>query len=134
MRTHTGDEIPPFVRTAGLMEWNRYAAVNDEFVPFHMDDEAGRAQGLPGAIGMGNLQVAYLHNLLRTWIGPNGRILAFACQHRAFNRKGDVLTCRGRVTAIRDEGGEQVVDLDIWVENDRGETLSPGKATVALPA
>ena len=58
-----GTELPPLVRTTGFHNWNRYAAVNDEFVPIHMDDEAGRAQGFPGAFGMGNLMWSYLHNL-----------------------------------------------------------------------
>jgi len=40
-----------------------------------MDDEAGRAAGHPTAIGMGNLQWAYLHNLLRGWLGGRGRIV-----------------------------------------------------------
>src|SRR5881398_3196658 len=34
-----GTELPVFVRTTGFHNWNRYAAVNDEFVPIHMDDE-----------------------------------------------------------------------------------------------
>ena len=38
-----GEEIPAFVRQTGFDNWNRYAAVNDEFVPIHMDDEAGQA-------------------------------------------------------------------------------------------
>ena len=58
-----GTELPPFVRTTGFHNWNRYAAVNDEFVPIHMDDEAGRAQGFAGAFGMGNLMWSYLHSL-----------------------------------------------------------------------
>ena len=37
-----GFEIPTFERTTDFMHWNRYAAVNDEFVYIHMDDEAGR--------------------------------------------------------------------------------------------
>ena len=36
-----GDQLTEWTRTTGFMEWNRYAAVNDEFVPFHMEDEAG---------------------------------------------------------------------------------------------
>ena len=35
-----GDEIPTFERFADFPAWNRYAAVNDEFVPIHMDDDA----------------------------------------------------------------------------------------------
>ena len=37
---------------------------HEEFVPIHMDDDAGRRAGNPGAFGMGNLQIAYLHALL----------------------------------------------------------------------
>ncbi len=60
-----GTEIPVFQRATGLQNWNRYAAVNDEFVDIHMDDEAGRAAGFPTAFGMGNLQWSYLHSMLR---------------------------------------------------------------------
>ena len=38
-----GDALPPWSRKTDFMNWNRYAAVNDEFVYIHMDDEAGRA-------------------------------------------------------------------------------------------
>ena len=64
-----GEELPVFTRTTGFPVWNRFAAVNDEFVPIHMDDTAGQAAGMPGAFGMGNLQLAYLHNLVREWLG-----------------------------------------------------------------
>ena len=85
MTVAIGQEIPTFEREAGFHTWNRYAAVNEEFVPIHMDDDAGRAAGNPGAFGMGNLQVAYLHTLLRQWIGEDGRIVSVSCQlpHRA---------------------------------------------------
>ena len=76
-----GDTVPAFTRHTGFETWNRYAAVNDEFVPIHMDDEAGRAAGYPTAFGMGNLQWAYLHDLLRGWIGDDGRI-----ETRVFDR------------------------------------------------
>jgi len=64
-----GDEIPAFTPNDWLRQLDRYAAVNDEFVPIHMDDEAGRAAGMDGAFGMGNLQWAYLHNVVRDWLG-----------------------------------------------------------------
>ena len=75
LQIQIGDELPAFVRETGLDNWNHYAAVNDEFVPIHMDDEAGKAAGYPSAFGMGALQWAYLHDLLRSWIGEDGRIL-----------------------------------------------------------
>ena len=65
--------VPSFVRTTGLGSWNRYAAVNDEFIDIHMDRDAAKAAGLPDVIGMGNLRIAYLHNLLHDWLGRRRR-------------------------------------------------------------
>ena len=129
---HVGDELPVFQRATGLHHWNRYAAVNDEFVPIHMDDEAGQEAGYPSAFGMGNLQWAYLHDLLRDWLGDDGRILSVRCQFRAANTKGQVVTAHGTVTGVRDEGGQRIVDLDVWTEEQSGTRLAPGQATVAL--
>jgi acyl dehydratase len=127
-----GDELPTFERATGFHNWNRYAAVNDEFVPIHMDDDAGRAAGYPSAFGMGNLQWAYLHNLLRQWIGDEGDILSLNCQFRSANVKGQTVTAHGTVTAVRDDGNRRIVDLDVWTEEQGGTRLAPGRATVAV--
>ena len=116
------------------MSWNRYAAVNDEFVPIHMDDEAGRAAGNEaGAFGMGNLRYAYLLNALRDWIGDGGEIREVGCEFRAINQKGDVLTVQGTVTDKRLEDGEGRVFLDVNVLNQDGAPTCPGHAVVVLP-
>jgi acyl dehydratase len=127
-----GDELPVFQRATGFHHWNRFAAVNDEFVPIHMDDEAGQAAGYPSAFGMGNLQWAYLHNLLRQWLGDDGRILNMSCQFRSANTKGQVVTAHGTVTGVRDEDGQRIVELDVWTEEQNGTKLAPGQATVAI--
>lgn len=128
-----GQEIPTFVRKTGLMEWNRYAAANEEHVQFHMDDKAGRAMGLPGAIGMGNLRFAYLHNMLREWIGEEGDIRKLGCQYRGQNLEGETLTAWGKVTNKTVKNGEHLVELDIGVKNQEGREGAPGHAVVSLP-
>lgn len=128
-----GEEIPPFVRRTGLENWNRYAAVNDEFVPIHMDDEAGRAAGQPGAFGMGNLQFSYLHAMLRQWLGEDATIVRASCSFRALNLKDTTVTARGVVTAVRvDADGRTLADLDVWTESGDGRRLAPGTATVVV--
>jgi len=127
-----GTELPVFTRATGLANWNRYAAVNSEFVPIHMDDEAGKAAGMGGAFGMGNLQWSYLHALVRSWIGDEGRIVNFSCQFRSPNVKGQTVEAHGKVVGVRDEGGEKLVDLEIWTIANGETVLAPGKATVAL--
>lgn len=130
-----GDELPAWSRRTDFMSWNRYAAVNDEFVPFHMDDEAGRAAlNEQGAFGMGNLRYAYLLNALRDWIGDEAEIREVGCEYRAINQKGDVLTVTGKVTDKRREEGENRVFLDVNVVNQDGAATCPGHAVVVLPA
>jgi acyl dehydratase len=133
-----GTAVPEYVRTTDLANWNRYAAVNDEFVPIHMDDEAGRAAGFPSAFGMGNLLWAYLHNMLRDWIetefAGEGRIVSVDLSFRSPNLRGQTVAARGTVTAVREEAGQTLVDLDIAVvDRDAPDTvLAPGKATIAV--
>jgi acyl dehydratase len=125
-----GQEIPVFVRATGLDNWNRYAAVNDEFVPIHMDDAAGVAAGYPSAFGMGNLQWSYLHNVVREWAGENATILKVGCTFRGPNIKGQTVTAGGVIRRIVREEGHTVVELDIWTKNQDGGALAPGTATV----
>ncbi len=129
-----GQEIPIFARDAGFHAWNRFAAVNDEFVPIHMDHAAGQAAGYPGAFGMGNLQWAWLHCMLRDWADDlGGRIVSVAVQFRGPSLAGHTVSAHGVVTAVRDDGGERLVDLEVWTQVEDGTRLAPGTATVALP-
>jgi len=127
-----GQELPTFQRVTDVMHWNRYAAVNDEFVYIHMDDEKARSIGRPAAFGMGNLQLSYLHNLLRQWIGDDGWIKRIQCQFRGMNFKNDTVTAKGVVKKVYEEAGEKLVDLELWTENQKGEKLCPATAMVAL--
>jgi hypothetical protein len=57
-----GDHVPALERTTVFAHWNRYAAVNDEFIDVHMSTDAAQAAGQPDVFGMGNLRVAYVHS------------------------------------------------------------------------
>src|SRR6478609_6086050 len=110
----TGLEIPSFVRQTGFANWNRFAAVNDEFIPIHMDDAEALTVGQKAAFGMGNLRVAYLHDALEAWIdglGGGGTIVEVAAQFRGLNFKGDTLTTTGTVTGIDASEGATLVHL-----------------------
>ena len=46
---------------------------------------------------------------------------------------GTTCTAKGVITAVRPEGDEVFVDLEVWTENDEGAKLAPATATVAFP-
>jgi acyl dehydratase len=116
-----GDEIPVFARTTDLANWNRFAAVNDEFIPLHMDADAARAVGQPDVFGMGNLRLSYLHNLLHAWLAGRGDIVELSCEFRGLNFKGDRLAARGCVIGKERVKSGPVIHLELGIENQRGE-------------
>jgi acyl dehydratase len=129
-----GQTIPVFERKTDFMHWNRYAAVNEEYVYVHMDDEAGRAAGQGAAFGMGNLRWAYVLNALRGWIGDEAEVRELGMQFRAINFKNDVLRTEGVITEKKQENGENLVVLTINVLNQKEEKTAPGRAVVSLPS
>lgn len=127
-----GDTLPPWSRTTDIMHWNRYAAVNDEFLYFHMEDEAARAALNPqGAFGMGNLRFAYMHNALEAVFGEAATVRELSCQFRSINQKGDVLTVTGIVTGKWQAGGEQLLRIALDVRNQDDLSTCPGDAVIA---
>ncbi|MDX6742167.1 MaoC/PaaZ C-terminal domain-containing protein [Actinocorallia sp. A-T 12471] len=130
-----GAPVPGFTRPAGLEAWNRYAAVNDEFVGIHMDDEAGKAAGYPGAIGMGNLIWGWLHCMVDEWVGEHGRLAHLECRFRAPALKGDEVVCGGVVTARETAAdGTATLTVDVWADRSTGDRLVSGTARVTLNA
>tara|TARA_B100000700_G_C15063188_1_gene867421 strand:- start:1044 stop:1472 length:429 start_codon:yes stop_codon:yes gene_type:complete len=129
-----GDQLPAWSRKTDFMNWNRYAAVNDEFVYIHMDDEVGKAAlNEQGAFGMGNLRYTYMLNALRDWAGDEAIIKECGLQFRAINQKNDILTVTGKITNKQSQDGELLIFLEMNVINQAGESTTPGHAIVAIP-
>ncbi len=121
------DELLELRKPGTFEAWNRFAAVNDEFVPIHMDDAAGMAAGNPSAFGMGNLQWAYLHALIEQWLDGSGRLETLQCRFQAPHLRGEWLTWRGSVTAV--DAGD-VIQLSFEAQSDVGTTLASATARV----
>lgn len=124
-----GASLGAWSRETGLGTWNRFAAVNNEFVPIHMDAEAGRAAGMPGAFGQGNLLVSYLHAAVRDWMGASGRILEVSAQFRKPNTEG-IITAGGTIAEVTGTDAGTEVRLDLWLRDANGSDLAPGTARV----
>jgi len=129
-----GDVLPPYVAPRGLEAWNRFAAVNDEFIPVHMDDDAGRRAGnAAGAFGMGNLRLSHIANLLRGWAGDDAEIRELRVEYRSRHQKTDVLTATGTVVSVTLTGDVGLVTIDVDVVTEGGRSTAPGTAVVAFP-
>ena len=66
-------------------------------------------------------------------MGPNGDLKRLVAQYRGMDIPGTPVTAKGVVIKKYQDKGANLVDCDIWLENDKGDRTTPGSATVALP-
>ncbi|MCU1376325.1 MAG: hypothetical protein JWO68_3611, partial [Actinomycetia bacterium] len=101
----------------------------------HWDAEWARQAGNPASYDYGRMRETWLIHLCTDWMGDDAWLWKLDCQFRKFNYVGDTHWMRGRVTGKHlTDDGRPAVDLDIWGENQRGETTTPGHATILLPS
>jgi acyl dehydratase len=118
----------------------RFFAPDDLNIPdvqqrVHWDPEWARRAGNPASYDYGRMRETWLIHLCTDWMGDDAWLWKLDCQFRKFNYVGDTHWMRGKVTAsYLAEGDRPAVDLEIWGENQRGETTTPGHATVLLPS
>ena len=127
-------EVSPLVKRPTTQQLVKYAGASGDFYQIHYDKDFALASRLPGVIIHGALKNAFLGQLITDWIGQEGRLKKLSCQYRAMDVPGDTLTCRGRVTRKYQEGDENLVECEMWLENGKGEKTTPGAATVVLPS
>ncbi len=129
-----GMEIPHIKKQPSTMTLVRWAGASEDYYPIHYDKDFALANKLPGVIVHGRLKAAYLGNLMTAWIGDQGVMRKLSCNYRGMDLPGSVLTCKGKVVSKTQQNGENLVSCEIWLENDKGETTTPGTAVVALPS
>jgi len=128
-----GDELPPLVKgPIQQIQLTRYAGASGDFNPIHQDDEFAKAAGMGGVFAHGMLSMGFVGQLVTDWAGA-GQVRKLGVRFAGLVRLKDTITCRGRVLAKSSKDDVHLVDLEVWAENDKGDKVVTGKATVALP-
>lgn len=128
-----GSEMPPLVKgPIEQIQLTRYAGASGDFNPIHQDDEFAKAAGMGGVFAHGMLSMGFVGQLVSDWAGA-GQVRKLGVRFAGLVRLKDTITCRGRVLAKSSKDDVNLVDLEVWAENDKGEKVVTGKATVALP-
>jgi hydroxyacyl-ACP dehydratase HTD2-like protein with hotdog domain len=124
-----GDALAPLVKNASRVQLFLFSAATHNPHRIHYDRDYARTEGHDDILVHGPLQGAWLHQYVRDWAGPRGRVLALSFQNRgrAFPERDLVL--RGRVAAV----AADVVTLEIEEVDDTGAVLVPASARVRLP-
>jgi acyl dehydratase len=127
-----GDELPALTKTLDRAALVKYAAGSGDFNPLHFDPEFQQARDIGDNIVHGRFKYAALGQLVSEWLAHRGSIRRISAQYRGMDRRGEPMTCKGRVAALREDGGTRVVELELWTENAKGERTTGGTAEVVL--
>ncbi|MEM6581568.1 MAG: hypothetical protein AAF699_09860 [Pseudomonadota bacterium] len=117
------DNVQSMLYNAAL--WNGHRIHFDE--PY-----AKEVEGYPGLVVAGPLLGDWLNQCVEEWLGEDGRLMSIEYSNRIASYTGDTLFSGGEVVACREADGE--VYIDVFIKNEAGEVITPGRAVAKLNA
>jgi len=131
-----GQELPEITISPDKQQLVKFAAGSGDFNPLHFDENFPllKAMGLSENIVHGRFKYAQVGRLALAFAGYKGRVKKLGVSYRGMDMLNKPIRVGGVVTGKRQEGGENLVDLDVWTMDAEGKKTTPGTATVALPS
>jgi acyl dehydratase len=139
-----GTEIPKLAKNCSTQQLVMWAAASGDFYQIHYDERFAKNNQLQDIIVHGALKCAFLGQFLHDWAGEQGKIKNYSVSYRGMDYTAQEILCKGTVTKKYEDGGDHIVELDIWTETGAGEDngrpknevgikTTPGAAKVILP-
>ena len=126
--THEEVVVDDLVRTQLVM----YAGASGDYNPLHTDEVFAREiGGYPGVFAHGMLTMGLTGKAVTNLVDPD-RLTRYGGRFKAQVWPGDTLTARLTVDAVREDGGDNLVDLTVVTVNQNGEEVFSGYATAKL--
>jgi acyl dehydratase len=110
----------------------QYAGASGDYNPLHTDEVfTTQVAGYPSVFAHGMLSMGATAKLLTDYVG-DGTLTEYGVRFVRQVWPGDTLTATAEVTAIREEGGVDLVDLTVTTTNQDGVPVISGTATARL--
>ena len=126
--------IGPILETPGLGLLHPASNARESIEIVHVDNEAARSAGLPGAYDLGAARQTYMLQAITHAVGDDAWVKESDCRYRRFVYIGDSMSFENSVTRkFIDDDGEHCIELEGATMNQRGENVMPSRTVVALP-
>jgi len=116
---YTPDNIQLFFYNAML--WNAHRIHYD--LPY-----ATEVEGYKGLVIAGPMLGDWLGQVVDNWVGDDGIVEQLEYSNRQASFIGETLTAGGTITAV--DVPNRRVSCDLYVKNEAGDVITPGKAIV----
>jgi acyl dehydratase len=126
--THSEQVVDNLTRTQIV----QYAGASGDYNPIHTDEAyTTKVAGYPSVFAHGMLTMGLTGTMLTNYVG-DGRLTKFGVRFTKQVWPGDALTAKATVEAIREEGGQHFVDLQLSTVNQNGEEVLSGYAAARI--
>lgn len=127
-----GDRLPDLVIEVTATRIVAGAIASRDFMPVHHDRAYANSQGAPDIFMNILSDTGYCSRFLTDWAGPEAMIRRLAIRLGVPLFPETVLTYSGSVTAVRAEGGEGIVEVELTASTHLGDHVT-GTAVLSLP-
>ena len=110
----------------------QYAGASGDYNPLHSDEIfTTQVAGYPSVFAHGMLSMGMTGRMLTNYVG-DGRLTAYGVRFTSQVFPGATLTAKATVTAVREEGGQHFVDLDVSTVDESGTEVVKGTASARI--
>ena len=112
----------------------QYAGASGDYNPVHTDQlYTEEIAGYPSVFAHGMLSMGMTGKMLTNYVG-DGRLKAFGVRFTSQVFPGATLTATATVSAIREDNGERIVDLEVSTVDEEGVEVVKGTASAVIDA
>ncbi len=128
--THTEVLVEDLKRTQLV----QYAGASGDYNPVHTDEVfVTQVAGYPTVFAHGMLTMGLTGKLVTNLVG-DGTLTNYGVRFVSQVWPGDTLTGTAEIVAIREEGGQHLVDLELTTVNQDSQKVITGTATARIDA
>ena len=110
----------------------QYAGASGDYNPLHSDEVYTTQQaGYPSVFAHGMLTMGLTGKMLTNYVG-DGRLVKYGVRFTNQVWPGDTLVSKATVEALREENGQNLVDLVVSTTNQHGNVVVSGNATARI--
>jgi acyl dehydratase len=123
-----GQPLPELVKEIPQRRIDAYSGVRPNYI--HSDEAFARKRGFPAPLAQAMMSTAYVSEMMTRFVGSGfvkGGTLSMTFVKPVL--AGDRLTVHGVVKERRPDAGRTRVVVEVWCENQHGDTTAVGTAS-----